>query len=490
MRCSSISGHARAPPISLTSAIPRERSSTSAEHERGTRTRPAAPASLHDCLGDDVEHHAGRRSSHCFSRPAGVVARLAASLPFAPRFLGAHPVWPASIRGKDRDPGDSIHEPCGCAIANSADGSELANAGHARHRPAMPAATREQGRGLDHRSAKATTLSRSGPIAGIMPNHPWAGRPTPMARPYQTRWRAGRSGEARWPGSSGRSWSYRSFRPVLLREPIPDSCHHRDRTRTRAGQLFDGAFALGRRGWRSDWREPETPAYHDGGARRSPGRPGRTRSSGWIPLQPDAGLQEVFPAGFSWSARRIRVCHGPRARAGVPLGSRSAGALFTRRHSEAMGKILLMASIVMGQLRLHPNRFMGWYGGEHVTAAWSRFSSSPGPTRRRSRAPLFRTSCCDRAPWLPAMRLSLPALFVIVIAIILECGWHGSDRVEHASHGSHADPGVLPFHPSGDLVVPIAPLGFVASPVPDPSSGWSWFRCSHAPESGHREGAA
>ncbi len=66
----SISGRARAPPISPTSAIPR-RASTRAEHERRARTKPAASASL-DCrrARQRCRDHAGHCRAAVRSRPA------------------------------------------------------------------------------------------------------------------------------------------------------------------------------------------------------------------------------------------------------------------------------------------------------------------------------------------------------------------------------------------------------------------------------------
>ena len=90
-------------------------------------------------------------------------------------------------------------------------------------------------------------------------------------------------------------------------------------------------------------------------------------------------------------------------------------AIITRRHFEAMAKILLMASIVMGY-SYATEWFMGWYGGEHSERSLVAFEFT-GTYAPLFWALLFCNVVLPQAMWFPAVRRSLPALFVIAIAI-------------------------------------------------------------------------
>lgn len=91
--------------------------------------------------------------------------------------------------------------------------------------------------------------------------------------------------------------------------------------------------------------------------------------------------------------------------------------LITARHFEAMAKIMLMASIVMG-LSYASEWFAAWYGGnpadrdllvyEFTGAYWKLY--------------IALLACNVIAPqifWLPAMRASLPVLVAVSVAILI-----------------------------------------------------------------------
>jgi molybdopterin-containing oxidoreductase family membrane subunit len=90
-------------------------------------------------------------------------------------------------------------------------------------------------------------------------------------------------------------------------------------------------------------------------------------------------------------------------------------AIITRRHFEAMGKILLMASIVMGY-SYATEWFMGWYGGEHSDRSLVAFEFT-GTYAPLFWALLFCNVLLPQAFWFPAVRQSLLALFAIAFGI-------------------------------------------------------------------------
>src|SRR5947209_14055988 len=93
----------------------------------------------------------------------------------------------------------------------------------------------------------------------------------------------------------------------------------------------------------------------------------------------------------------------------------SLQAIITRRHFEVMGRILLMASIVMGY-SYATEWFMAWYGGQHSERGLVAFEF--GGTY----APLFwGLLACNvvlpQALWFGPVRRSLAAMLVIAIAM-------------------------------------------------------------------------
>ena len=90
-------------------------------------------------------------------------------------------------------------------------------------------------------------------------------------------------------------------------------------------------------------------------------------------------------------------------------------AIITMNHFEVMSRIVLMASIVMGY-SYATEWFMAWYGGEHSERSVVAFEFA-GTYAPLFWALLFCNVLLPQALWFPHVRRSLPALFVIAIAI-------------------------------------------------------------------------
>jgi molybdopterin-containing oxidoreductase family membrane subunit len=95
-------------------------------------------------------------------------------------------------------------------------------------------------------------------------------------------------------------------------------------------------------------------------------------------------------------------------------------AIITRNHFEVMGKVLLMASIVMGY-SYASEWFMAWYGGRHVDRDLTAFLFT-GSYAPLYWGQLFCNVLAPQALWFRAVRRSLPALVVISILINIGMG--------------------------------------------------------------------
>ena len=302
----------------------------------------------------------------------------------------------------------------GVAIANYVWWIGIGNAGTLIS--AMLLLTRQKWRGSINRFAEAMTLFAVA-IAGIMPIiH--MGRPiyAYFLAPYPNTM-------ALWPQwRSALVWDFWAIISYLLfsilfwyLSLIPDLATMRDRSPTRAGQVLYGAFALGWRGSALHWRRLQT--LH------------RTMAALGVPLVCSVhsivgldfaaslmpGWQEsIFPpyfvVGAMYSGFAMVIILGLAFRWGLDLQ-----AIITRRHFEVMGRILLMASIVMGY-SYATEWFMGWYGGRPSDRSLVAFEFTG------SYAPLFWVLLfCNvvlpQTLWFPRLRNSLSWLFVIAIAI-------------------------------------------------------------------------
>ena len=282
------------------------------------------------------------------------------------------------------------------------------------------------------------------------------------------------------------------FDPVLVRQPDSRSCDH-----ARPHQDARGAIVCTAR---SRW---------DGAARPRTGAACRhlhtTMAALGVPLVCSVhsivgldfaaslmpGWQEsIFPpyfvVGAMYSGFAMVIVLALAFRWGLDLQ-----AIITRQAiSRSMGRILLMASIVMGY-SYATEWFMAWYGGKHSERSLVAFEFTG------TYAPLFwALLVCNvvlpQALWFPGVRRSLSGA-----VRDCDCDQHRDvagadpDHLEYAVARLHAEPvAQLPFHVLG-LVVPDRAARPVCVPVPDfRSPGAGRYRCSTCASSHIEEGAA
>ena len=302
----------------------------------------------------------------------------------------------------------------GVAIANYVWWIGIGNAGTLIS--AMLLLTRQQWRGSINRFAEAMTLFAVA-IAGLMPI-------IHLGRPIYAYWLAPYPNTmSLWPQwRSALVWDFWAIVSYLLFSLlfwyvalIPDLATMRDRTRTRAGQLLYGAFALGWRGSARHWNRLKT--LHTTMA--ALGVPlvcsvhsivGLDFAASLMPGWQESIFPPYFVVGAMYSGFGMVVVLAAAIRWGLGLQ-----AIITRRHFEVMARILLMASIVMFY-SYATEWFLGWYGGEHADRELVRFEFTG------TYAPLFWAllTCNVAIPqllWLPVARRSLAVLIVVAIAI-------------------------------------------------------------------------
>lgn len=302
----------------------------------------------------------------------------------------------------------------GVAIANYVWWIGIGNAGTLIS--AMLLLTRQKWRGSINRFAEAMTLFAVA-IAGLMPiMH--------LGRPIYAYWLAPYPNTmALWPQwRSALVWDFWAIVSYLLFSIlfwyvslIPDLATMRDRTRSHAGQRFYGALALGWRGSTRHWSRLQT--LHSTMA--ALGVPlvcsvhsivGLDFAASLMPGWQEAIFPPYFVVGAMYSGFAMVVVLALGIRWGFGLQ-----AIITRRHFEVIGRILLMASIVMGY-SYATEWFMAWYGGEHRERGLVAFEFTG------TYAPMYWAllACNVAIPqllWLPRLRRSLPVLFAIAIAI-------------------------------------------------------------------------
>jgi molybdopterin-containing oxidoreductase family membrane subunit len=302
----------------------------------------------------------------------------------------------------------------GVAIANYVWWIGIGNAGTLIS--AMLLLTRQQWRGSINRFAEAMTLFAVA-IAGLMPI-------IHLGRPIYAYWLAPYPNTmALWPQwRSALVWDFWAIISYLLFSVmfwyvslIPDLATMRDRSRSRAGQLLYGAFALGWRGSASHWARLQT--LHTTMA--ALGVPlvcsvhsivGLDFAASLMPGWQESIFPPYFVVGAMYSGFAMVVVLALAIRWGLNLQ-----AIITRAHFEVIGRVLLMASIVMGY-SYATEWFMAWYGGEHAERSLVAFEFTG------TYAPLYWAllACNVVLPqllWWPGVRRSLAALFIISMAI-------------------------------------------------------------------------
>lgn len=302
----------------------------------------------------------------------------------------------------------------GVAIANYVWWIGIGNAGTLIS--AMLLLTRQRWRSSINRFAEAMTLFAVA-IAGVMPI-------IHLGRPIYAYWLAPYPNTmALWPQwRSALVWDFWAIISYLLFSIlfwyvslIPDLATMRDRTRTRAGQLLYGAFALGWRGSAAHWRRLQTLHM----TMAALGVPlvcsvhsivGLDFAASLMPGWQESIFPPYFVVGAMYSGFAMVILLAVGFRWGLDLQS-----IITRRHFEVMARILLMASIVMGY-SYATEWLMGWYGGKQSERSLVAFEFT-GSYAPLFWALLFCNVALPQALWFPRVRRSLPTLVAIAIAI-------------------------------------------------------------------------
>lgn len=196
---------------------------------------------------------------------------------------------------------------------------------------------------------------------------------------------------------------------------IPDLATMRDRAKNRRQQIFYGLLAMGWRGSIQHWKVynllhysmaalavPLVCSVHsivglDFAASLMPG---------WnVGLFPPYFVVGAMYSGF---AMVVVLCIALRWGFGLQ-------ALITRAHFEVMGRVMLMASIVMG-LSYATLYFMAWYGGQHSERNLVVFYFT-GSYALLYWCLLICNVGIPQLLWFPAIRGSILAIFIISIII-------------------------------------------------------------------------
>ncbi|SJZ92930.1 NrfD/PsrC family molybdoenzyme membrane anchor subunit [Consotaella salsifontis] len=196
---------------------------------------------------------------------------------------------------------------------------------------------------------------------------------------------------------------------------LPDFATFRDRSRSRAGQLIYGALALGWRGSVRHWAAYET-FYKTMAALGVPlvvsvhSVVGMDFAAGNMPGWQETIFPPYFVVGAMFSGFAMVVVLAAIVRRFLRTEE-----LVTRHHFEAMAKILLAGSIVMG-LSYGTEAFQSWYAGDDVDRTVVAFQY----TGTYAWLMWMQIACNVAIPqllWLPAARRSIPVLLVIAVLI-------------------------------------------------------------------------
>jgi molybdopterin-containing oxidoreductase family membrane subunit len=242
---------------------------------------------------------------------------------------------------------------------------------------------------------------------------------------------------------------------------LPDLATMRDRARTTAGRTMYGIFALGWRGSARHWRSYET-FHRTMGALAVPlvvsvhSIVGLDFAASLMPGWQESIFPPYFVIGALYSGFATVVVLSAVIRWGIKLE-----AIITINHFDAMGKILLMASIIMGY-SYASEWFTAWYAGSAADRSLVKYFFTG------NYAPLYGVlllfNCVvPQALWFRSVRRSV--LWILAISILIGVGmW--LERIliiwNTLSHGYAPSMWRL-FHPSlWDWVLLFGPLGLFA----------------------------
>jgi molybdopterin-containing oxidoreductase family membrane subunit len=196
---------------------------------------------------------------------------------------------------------------------------------------------------------------------------------------------------------------------------IPDFATMRDRSRSRAGHCIYGVLALGWAGSAGQWQRFESFYW----AMAALGVPivcsvhsvvGLDFAAGLMPGWAETVFPPYFVVGAMFSGFAMVVTLAVPIRWGLGLQR-----LITREHFDAMGKILLMGSIIMG-FSYATEWFLAWYGGNRAERFLTMFEFS-GTYALFYWLLLLCNVVAPQLLWWRRMRRSIPLLFSVALLI-------------------------------------------------------------------------
>lgn len=196
---------------------------------------------------------------------------------------------------------------------------------------------------------------------------------------------------------------------------LPDLATMRDRSRSRIARRIYGAFALGWTGSARQWREYET-FYWAMAAIAVPlvvsvhSVVGLDFAAGLMPGWQETIFPPYFVVGAMFSGFAMVITLAIPIRAGMKLES-----LITLAHLDAMAKILLMGSIVMG-LSYASEWFVAWYAGATADRTLLSFEFTGAYAPYYWALLLFNVGL-PQLFWFPALRRSLVVLFGVAMLV-------------------------------------------------------------------------
>jgi Ni/Fe-hydrogenase subunit HybB-like protein len=196
---------------------------------------------------------------------------------------------------------------------------------------------------------------------------------------------------------------------------IPDLATLRDRARSKWPSIIYGALALGWRGSARHWHAYERLHL----ALACLGVPlvvslhsvvGMDFAASLMPGWKETIFPPYFVVGAMYSGFAMVTCLAVLVR----WGFRMEG-LITLAHFDVMAKVMLAASIIMG-LSYGNEWFNAWYGGDHADRNVTMFEFT-GAYAPMFWALLLCNVVIPQAFWIPAVRSSVVAIFVIAVFI-------------------------------------------------------------------------
>jgi Ni/Fe-hydrogenase subunit HybB-like protein len=276
--------------------------------------------------------------------------------------------------------------------------------------------TRQKWRSSVNRFAEAMTLFAAC-IAGLFPI-------LHLGRPYYAYWLAPYPNTmGAWPQwKSPLVWDFFAILSYLIFSglfwytgAIPDFATLRDRARSRRAQVFYGVAALGWRGSARHWRRYDA-FYRTMAALGVPlvcsvhSVVGMDFAAGAMPGWAESIFPPYFVVGAMFSGFAMVVVLAVAVRAFLRDAS-----LVTLSHFDAMAKILLAGSIMMG-LSYGTENYQAWALGDEAerTLAAFEFAGAYAPLYWLQ---LATTVLVPQLFWVPALRRSLAALLFVAVAV-------------------------------------------------------------------------